>query len=85
MLTVVFQHLAWSLAKSVTQIRKFVFLDYSGGLGMLSLLAKELGVGTVIYNDIYDVACRDSKLIAESVGNEANYYVQGISMMYWVF
>lgn len=69
--------LAWSLAKSVTPIRKFVFLDYGGGSGMLSLLAKELGVGTVIYNDIYDVSCHDSKLIAESVGNEANYYVQG--------
>lgn len=69
--------LAWSLAKSDVPISRFVFLDYGGGSGVLSLLAKELGIGTVIYNDIYDVSCRDGKLIAESIGNEANYYVQG--------
>ncbi len=69
--------LAWSLSKSDMPINKFVFLDYGGGSGMLSLLAKELGVGTVIYNDIYDVSCRDAQLIAKSIGKGADYYVQG--------
>ena len=47
------------------------------GSGLLSLLAKEVGVGTVIYNDIFDVSCRDAKLIAEELGNEADHYVHG--------
>jgi 2-polyprenyl-3-methyl-5-hydroxy-6-metoxy-1,4-benzoquinol methylase len=69
--------LSWSLAKSDVPLDEFVFLDYGGGSGMLSLLAKELGIGTVIYNDIYDVSCHDAKLIAESIGNSADYYVCG--------
>ena len=44
---------------------------------MLSLLAKELGIGTVIYNDIYDVSCKDAETIANSIGNRANHYVCG--------
>jgi len=44
---------------------------------MLCLLAKELGIGTVIYNDIYDISVYDAKMIAKSIGNEADYYVQG--------
>lgn len=69
--------LSWSLVKSNVPFNKFVFLDYGGGSGMLSLLAKELGIGTVIYNDIYDVSCEDAQQIAKSIGNEADYYVQG--------
>ncbi|MBA7485996.1 hypothetical protein ES707_21548 [subsurface metagenome] len=53
------------------------FLDYGSGSGMLYLLAKQLGIGTVVYNDIYDVSCHDAKIIAKSIGNEADYYVQG--------
>ena len=36
-------------------INEFTFLDYGSGSGILCLLAKELGIGTVVYNDIYDV------------------------------
>jgi hypothetical protein len=59
------------------KLNKFVFLDYGGGSGILSLLAKEFKIGTVIYNDIYDVSCKDAKVIGESIGNQADYYVQG--------
>jgi len=69
--------LAWSLFKSEYKSSKFVFLEYGGGTGMLSLLAKELGMGNVIYNDIYDVSCHDSKCIAKSIENEADYYIPG--------
>jgi hypothetical protein len=41
------------------------------------MLAKELGVGTVIYNDIYDVSCRDAWLIARRIGCSADHYVHG--------
>jgi 2-polyprenyl-3-methyl-5-hydroxy-6-metoxy-1,4-benzoquinol methylase len=69
--------LAWALASSQVPLEKFVFVDYGGGCGIMSLLAKELGVGTVIYNDIYDVSCRDARLIARALQSEAHAYVCG--------
>lgn len=69
--------LSWSVAHSNTPLNKFVFLDYGGGSGILSLLAKELKIGTVIYNDCYDVSCKDATIIAESIKNQADYYVLG--------
>ena len=39
--------LALSLAESKISFDKFVFMDYGGGSGLLSLLAKEVGIGTV--------------------------------------
>ena len=68
--------LSWSLFKSDINQNDFVFLDYGGGSGMLSLLAKEFGV-TVIYNDIYDVSCKDAKTIGKLIGNQADYYIEG--------
>lgn len=69
--------LSWSVACAAGSINEFVFLDYGGGPGMLSLLAKEFKIGTVIYNDIYDVSCKDAKVIGESIGNQADYYIHG--------
>lgn len=69
--------LSWSLAKSNIPLNKLVFLDYGGGTGFLSLLAKELGINRVVYNDIYEVSCADARIMAESVGNVADYYVNG--------
>jgi hypothetical protein len=69
--------LSWSLAEADVSLDEFVLLDYGGGSGTLSLLAKESGLGTVIYNDIYDVSCRDAKRIAGAIGDEADHYVHG--------
>ena len=66
-----------SINKSAVFLKDFVFLDYGAGSGILSLLAKELGIGTVIYNDIYDISCRDAQVIAKAIGNEADYYIAG--------
>jgi len=44
---------------------------------MLSLLARQLGIGTVIYNDLYDVSCHDAQRIGESTGNRAHHYIHG--------
>ena len=41
------------------------------------MLAKELGIGTVLYNDIYDVSCRDAKAIGEAIGCAADHYIEG--------
>jgi len=69
--------LAWTITNSKISIKDFVLIDYGGGSGMLSLLAKELGVGLVVYNDIYEMSCRDSRTIAKGINNEANYYING--------
>lgn len=69
--------LSWSVTSAVVPLSEFVFLDYGGGSGVSSLLAKEFKIGTVIYNDIYEVSCKDAKVIGESIGNQADYYIHG--------
>ena len=69
--------LAWALNNIEKPLNQIVFLDYGAGHGFLSLLAKELGVGTVIHNDIYDISSIDAKIIAKSLKLEANEYITG--------
>jgi hypothetical protein len=67
--------LAWLLHEVKVPRKEIVFIDYGGGSGLLSLLAKEYGIGTVIYDDIYEVSCKDARTIARAIGNEAEHYV----------
>ncbi len=60
--------LSLAVAESHVSYKDFVFVDYGGGSGVLSLLAKELGIGTVIYLDIYDVSCADMRVLTDAVG-----------------
>ena len=68
---------AWSIVDTSIALDQFVFIDYGGGSGILSLLAKEYGINTVVYNDIYETSCSDARIIALTLGNEADYYVHG--------
>ncbi|MBU7011985.1 MAG: methyltransferase domain-containing protein [Theionarchaea archaeon] len=68
--------LSWSAASSISR-EEFTLVEYGGGSGLLSLLAKELSIGTVIYNDIYPISCRDAKTIGDAMENQADHYVQG--------
>lgn len=52
-------------------------VDFGGGTGLLSLLAREAGVGTVVFNDIYDVSCVDAARIGSALGLEADRYILG--------
>ena len=69
--------LFWSLAERKEELQDLTFVDYGGGPGVLSFLAKELGIGTVIYNDIYDVSCHDARQVGEAIGSSADGYVWG--------
>ncbi|MFX1451389.1 MAG: hypothetical protein ACFFCM_11130 [Promethearchaeota archaeon] len=69
--------LALCLKNYNNSLEDFVFIEYGGGSGIFSLLAKEIGIGTVIYNDIYSISCQDAKKIAESIGNVADEYILG--------
>lgn len=69
--------LAWSIAEMKMPIKDCVFLDYGGGSGILSFLAKELMFKTIIYSDIYGVSCKDAKIIGSAIGNQADHYIVG--------
>lgn len=47
---------------------QFTLVDYGGGSGLIALLALESGIGTVIYNDIYEVSCNDVKKLSREFG-----------------
>lgn len=69
--------LAWTIYQSSLPIEEVVLVDHGGGSGLLSSLAKESGVGVVIYNDIYEQSCEDAKEIGKSLRSAADYYVHG--------
>lgn len=52
-------------------------VDYGGGNGLIALLAREAGIGTVVYNDIFEGSCTDAREIAVRLGLEADHYVAG--------
>lgn len=69
--------LVWILKDNINFMDRLTLLDYGGGSGVLSLMAREAGLGIVIYNDIYDVSCRDAEVIGRTLGLKADYYVHG--------
>jgi 2-polyprenyl-3-methyl-5-hydroxy-6-metoxy-1,4-benzoquinol methylase len=52
-------------------------LDYGGGVGLQSMLAKELGVGKVYYNDIFEESCIDARTLAAACNLSADLYLHG--------
>ncbi|MBL4850371.1 MAG: hypothetical protein JKY65_33050 [Planctomycetes bacterium] len=53
------------------------FFEYGGGTGLLCALARAAGIGTVVYNDIYNQSCQDAKVIHAGLGLAADHYVEG--------
>ena len=43
----------------------------------MSFLAKEIGIGKVIYNDIYDISCDDVKVLSSHLRLPIDYIVHG--------
>ena len=52
-------------------------LDYGGGNGLLSLLAREAGFPLVVYSDIDAGSSRDAQRIAAALDLQADHYVVG--------
>ena len=69
--------MSWLLNIANVAPKDSVLIDYGGGSGTISLLAKKLWVGIVIYCDIYDVSCKDAQVIGNLLGCEADFYVEG--------
>ena len=68
--------LALALACASEPSERSVVVDYGGGWHALAN-CQGLGVGTVVYTDIYDVSCHDACVIARDLGIEADHYVPG--------
>jgi 2-polyprenyl-3-methyl-5-hydroxy-6-metoxy-1,4-benzoquinol methylase len=66
-----------SLNDSHISPEHFVLVDYGGGSGLISFLAAEMGIGTVIYNDIYDVSCMDVRHLSNTLGLTLDHIVCG--------
>jgi hypothetical protein len=69
--------LALAVAASGTEPEDTVLVDYGGGSGTMSMLARVAGVRTVVYTDVYDVSCDDASVIASNLGLRADHYVPG--------
>jgi SAM-dependent methyltransferase len=69
--------LASAVQLSRKQPSEITLLDHGAGVGILSLLAKLIGVKTVIHQDIDPVISADAKLIAGQLGTPAEHYICG--------
>lgn len=56
---------------------QLILVDNGGGVGIFSFLAKKAGISTVIFNDIYDVSCKDAVVIAKHLGISIDHYITG--------
>lgn len=65
------------LADQDKPLSQCTIIDYGGGIGVLSLLAVEAGIGNVVYNDIYEVSCGDVKKLAAAVRVKLPHVVCG--------
>ncbi len=71
------QLLTKAIDKLPKPVSESVFVDYGGGCGILSYLAKEVGFKTVIYDDIYPVSVNDAKIIAGIIHINIDYFIYG--------
>lgn len=69
--------ISWAVAKSGKEPEQITFVDNGGGVGILSFLAKQAGIKTVIYNDIYDVATKDAAVIANALEVSVDHFCVG--------
>lgn len=56
------------LSKYYKEGKDLVFVDYGGGSGFLSMMAKEIGIGKVIYIDLNEKSVETVKLLQNVVG-----------------
>jgi len=71
------QLLLKAIKKLNRPISESTFVDYGGGCGILSYLAKEIGFKVVVYNDIYQVSINDTQTISKSIGITIDHYICG--------
>jgi hypothetical protein len=58
-------------------VEESVFVDYGGGCGLLSLIAKLIGFKKVVYNDIYEKSAFDARIISEEMDIPIDFFICG--------
>lgn len=71
------QILESGLKKSDKPTDKITIAEIGGGTGIISLLARWLGFGKVIYSDTYEQSCIDFEVISNALGLKPNDIVCG--------
>lgn len=66
-----------ALKKLKKPIPESTFIDYGGGSGLLSFLAKEIGFGTVVYNDLNMTRVYEAEIISKKINCRIDHYVHG--------
>ena len=66
-----------ALINSPKRPSELTLVDYGGGLGLLSLLAKEIGFHKVIYNDLYSGSCEDVEKLSSACSIKLSHIIQG--------
>jgi len=69
--------IAWALDRIDKPLSEITLLDYGAGLGYVGLIAKKMGVGTVIYNDIFENTRQDAEKLAPMLGVVPDHYITG--------
>ena len=59
------------------RLDEIVLLDYGGGVGYMSLLAKQAGIGKVVYHDVDPGAQLRAQIVGETLSLEADQYLCG--------
>jgi len=71
------QLLQKAVRKLIKPVSESTFIDYGGGCGLLSFLAKETGFRTVIYNDINNDSVKDAQHISKKLGITIDLFIPG--------
>jgi len=69
--------LSLSCKSSETSFENCILVDYGGGSGLISYLAKEAGFKTVVYCDIYNISCKDVGVISGILETQIDHIVCG--------
>jgi hypothetical protein len=81
-LSAVLQKQSWILARALDPskpLEQQMLVDHGGGVGMFSLLAKALGIGTVLYSDIKPETSHGAAVLGTATGFPADFYITGDS------
>lgn len=71
------QLLQKAILKLDRPVNESTFIDYGGGCGILSYIAKEMGFKTIVYSDINKNSVNDTKIISGKLNIVIDYYFCG--------
>lgn len=71
------QTFAWALPADDKPFSDLTLVAFNDGFGILSLIARECNIGTIIYANPDDALCDDARVVGRATGNKADYYLCG--------